>query len=61
MRDRVCETCGASRQRDCEWEELTGNMPEGAPCQFDGTWDEDPDEAREKREDRDRLAKEWDA
>lgn len=60
MSGNLCQWCGASSQRECEWEEMTGNMPEGAPCQFDGTWDEDPDDARDKRDEYDRLAMDQD-
>lgn len=60
MSGKLCQWCGAASERACEWEEMTGNMPEGAPCQFDGTWDQDPDEAREDRDERDMLARERD-
>ncbi len=52
----VCPHCGAYSRRSCEWEEMTGNMAESAPCNFD-EWDVDPDFMRDDRAERERL--EW--
>lgn len=37
----LCTHCGAQSPRHCEWEEMTGMPNETAPCQDDGTWDDD--------------------
>jgi hypothetical protein len=54
----LCQYCGAYSRRSCEWEEMTGNMRESAPCEFDDEWDQpDPDRLREDRDERATLAK----
>lgn len=54
----VCPHCGAYSRRSCEWEEMTGNMPESAPCKFD-EWDApDPDRLRDNRDERHQMQKE---
>lgn len=54
----VCPHCGAYSRRSCEWEDMTDMPPETAPCEQDGTWEQDPDEAREDRDERARLMRE---
>lgn len=56
-RSTVCPYCGAYSRRSCEWQEMTGNMPESAPCEFDD-WEIDPDRAREDRDERRQLDRE---
>lgn len=58
MSGEICPYCGAWSQRSCEWEEMTGNMPESAPCNFDDTWGKDPDRLREDRDERRKLDRE---
>lgn len=50
--DKLCETCGASSPRSCEWHDMTGLPQETAPCEHDGTWEQDQDEEHENRDDR---------
>lgn len=56
----LCQHCGASSRRACDWHDMTGLPEETAPCEYDGTWDQDPDEAREDRDELSRLEREED-
>lgn len=49
-----CEFCGAYSPRSCEWEEMTGQSAETAPCQHEP----DPDRLREDRDERRRMERE---
>jgi len=53
----VCPHCGAYSRRSCEWEEMTGEPPESAPCEFED-WEIDPDRMREDRDERQKLDRE---
>lgn len=59
----LCPYCGAGSRRSCEWEEMTDQPADTAPCHED-EWDApDHDILRDDRNERNRLAREdggWD-
>jgi len=55
----LCPYCGAYSRRSCEWEFMTDQPQETAPCEV-SDWEPDPHRPREDRDERQRVKRESD-